>query len=199
MLNVDHGDAIELRDLDSSDLKLTPPTIEDNAPPRERPVRKEQRREMPKPQLVMTESTRKVTARLSASLNVGFSDFAGDFELSFATVPQEEARSAELADERGPVVFNLNEVDRKPRALIRIAPLIPYEARVKNIEGHVKVVFTVSESGTVADIRVVESVPTEIFEDAARAAVARWRFEPALKNGEPVNVKVMTRLVFELK
>jgi len=199
MLNMEAGDIIELRDLDTSDLKLTPPKLEDKAPPRAKPAQEEQKPRSSKPKLELPEAERRISALMALSLDMGVSDFSGDFALSFATVPEENQRTARLANGQAPVVFNIDEVDRKPRVLLRSAPVIPYQARVKNIEGYVKVVFTVTPEGGVVDIFVAEAVPGEIFNESAMAAVARWRFEPALKDGKPVAVKVMTRLLFELK
>jgi len=199
MLNLEAGDIIELRDLDTADMKLTPPKLEDKAPPRARPMQEEQKPKSSKPKLQLPEAERKISSLMALSMDMGVSDYSGDFALTFATVSEENPGSARLTNGQAPVVFNIDEVDRKPRVLLRSAPVIPYQARVKNIEGHVKVIFTVTPEGGVVDILVAEAVPDEIFNESAMAAVARWRFEPALKDGKPVAVKVMTRLLFELK
>lgn len=199
MLNLEASDIIELRDVDSLDLKLAPPKMEDKAPPKARPVRKQQNQQSQKPKLDMPESARRSFGGLSLSLDMGLSEFSGDFALSFATVPDNKLGRTRLAEPGKPIVFSLNEVDRKPRATLRSAPVIPYQARVKNIEGYVKLIYVVTSEGGVTDISIHEAVPEKIFDEAAKDAVSRWRFEPALKDGEPVAVKVMSRLLFELK
>lgn len=73
----------------------------------------------------------------------------------------------------------------------------PKKAHRKCIEGNVVVKFIVTTDGTTSDIEVVSSKPEGVFEDAALAAVAKWRFEPRVINGVPVQREEVQRLVFE--
>ena len=69
-----------------------------------------------------------------------------------------------------------------------ITPAYPEAAERAGIEGYVVVAFTVSRSGGVENLRIVESTPPGVFDEAALRAGARLRFEPRLVSGEPVAV-----------
>jgi len=51
-------------------------------------------------------------------------------------------------------------------------------ARRKSIEGSVVLQFTVAADGTVADVKVMKSEPTGVFERTAVHAVSNWHFCP---------------------
>ena len=55
------------------------------------------------------------------------------------------------------------------------------------IEGWVIVSFTITASGTVEDVRVLES-SNSIFEASAIRAVQKFKYKPRIVNGEPVAV-----------
>jgi TonB family protein len=62
----------------------------------------------------------------------------------------------------------------------------PPRAITGNIEGWVRVRFTVTANGTVRNAVVVESEPGTVFDDAALKAIARWRYNPRVVDGEAV-------------
>lgn len=82
--------------------------------------------------------------------------------------------------------------------VLRIPPTYPMEARRKKIEGWVRVEMTVLEDGTVADVKVREAKPQGVFEQAAVAAVTRWKFRPAAEDGKAVRRRAAQTLRFEL-
>ncbi len=63
----------------------------------------------------------------------------------------------------------------------RVPPEYPARAQRRGLEGHVEVEFVIRADGSVdpSSIRVLSARPRNVFDDAARQAVARWRFEPA--------------------
>jgi protein TonB len=63
-------------------------------------------------------------------------------------------------------------------------------------EGWVELLFTVSETGEVDDIEVVEASSPELEESAVNA-VRRWRFEPYLEQGRPIPVRSGIRFTFQ--
>ena len=84
--------------------------------------------------------------------------------------------------------------------LVRILPQYPPHLRGKNVEGWVRVRFTVAVDGTVKDAQVVAAEPAKEFDSAALAAVARWRYRPRVDGGTPVErVGLETILRFELE
>ncbi len=83
--------------------------------------------------------------------------------------------------------------------IVKIAPYYPEEAAALRLEGYVIVEFTVTESGSVEDLLVVES-SSPIFEPAALDAVSKFKYAPRLINGNPVAVPgVRNRITFVLE
>ena len=84
------------------------------------------------------------------------------------------------------------------RLLQRVAPEYPPEAERRGIEGSVDLSFTVDPDGNVTDVIVDHSEPSDIFDRAAATAVRRWRYEPKLMSGTPVEEHMQVQLVFKL-
>jgi protein TonB len=90
--------------------------------------------------------------------------------------------------------------DRDVIPLVRINPDYPQRALTRGIEGWVQVQFTITATGIVKDPVVVSAEPKNVFEDAALKAIARWRYNPKVESGVPVErVGVQTRLVFQIE
>lgn len=70
--------------------------------------------------------------------------------------------------------------------LVAVAPPYPVPAMVAGIEGWVKVQFAVNAAGLVIDPVVVDSHPKRVFDQAAVAAVFKWRFQPRSFNAQPL-------------
>jgi len=80
-----------------------------------------------------------------------------------------------------------------------VPPDYPEIARVARVEGNVVLQAVIWDDGTVRDAEVLRSsAPGFGFEDAAVAAVGRWRYEPATQNGEPVCVYFTILVEFSL-
>jgi protein TonB len=90
--------------------------------------------------------------------------------------------------------------DQDVLPLVRIAPDYPARAAARGIEGWVIVQFTITPTGSVRDPMVVESMPKNVFDDAALKAIARWRYNPKVEGGvavERVGVRTIIRFVLE--
>lgn len=83
--------------------------------------------------------------------------------------------------------------------LVRIAPQYPMRAQMRRIEGWVKVLFTITESGSVKNVEVVEADPAGVFDRAAIEAIEKWRFKPKVVAGEAVEQRAIQTLEFKLK
>src|ERR1017187_3737693 len=75
-------------------------------------------------------------------------------------------------------------VDVEPKIRSIVKPVYPYELLRDDVAGSSEVTFIVDEQGHVAGSRVVKSDRPE-FGFALQAAVERFEYEPALKNGRP--------------
>ncbi len=83
--------------------------------------------------------------------------------------------------------------------IVRVTPQYPLRASERGIEGWVEVQFTISKLGTVKDPTVLNSKPSSIFDRAALKAIKKWKYNPKIEDGEPVERPgVKVRLKFEL-
>jgi periplasmic protein TonB len=90
--------------------------------------------------------------------------------------------------------------DRDAVPLVRIEPDYPMQARQRGIEGWVVVEFTITTAGTVKDPTVVASEPGNVFDKAAINAVRKWKYNPKVQDGKPVERSgVKVRLDFEME
>ena len=90
------------------------------------------------------------------------------------------------------------EGDYLPLAIVQ--PVYPRRAITRNIQGHVIVELTVTKLGTTKDIRIVEAVPPNIFDKAALAAAAKFKYKPRVMDGQPIEVPgVQYKFTFELE
>ncbi len=69
--------------------------------------------------------------------------------------------------------------------VIGIQPMYPREAALAGIEGWVKVEISVNEYGLVSDVKVIESSPRRIFDQATLRAVRKSKFKPLIIDGVP--------------
>ncbi|ESS72910.1 TonB family protein [Methyloglobulus morosus KoM1] len=92
----------------------------------------------------------------------------------------------------------IKSVDSGVVPLVRVKPTYPMRAASRHIEGWVKIEFTVSPSGTVANARVVDASPPGIFDEAALDAIKEWKFKPKIENGATVTQRAVQTLKFTL-
>lgn len=78
-------------------------------------------------------------------------------------------------------------------------PQYPAAARRRGYEGTVRVEVLVDREGKVRDLRLVESSGHAMLDRAAIGAVKGWRFEPARRGEEKVEMWVTVPLTFRLK
>lgn len=71
--------------------------------------------------------------------------------------------------------------------LVRIEPTYPIKARMKGIEGFVKVSFNISKTGSPINVEIEEASPPRVFDREVRKAVLRWRYKPRTKDGKPID------------
>ena len=90
--------------------------------------------------------------------------------------------------------------DRDIIPLVRINPEYPARALSRGVEGYVIVQFTITATGMVRDVIVVDAKPKGMFDTAAVRAVERWRYNPKVEEGVAVErVGVQTMLTFQLE
>ena len=91
------------------------------------------------------------------------------------------------------------ENETPPRVVHRVAPDYPESFRQARIQGTVHMTGVVpAEGGAIRDLRVLRSDDSRL-EPYALAAVSQWRFEPATKDGVPVEAEFTTHIAFTLR
>ncbi|NKB36051.1 MAG: TonB family protein [Gammaproteobacteria bacterium] len=78
-------------------------------------------------------------------------------------------------------------------AIVDMQPNYPQRALSRDIEGYVIVEFTVSESGSTENIKVLEAYPENVFDRSALRAASKSRFKPRIVNGKEVAVSGMRK------
>ncbi|HSI51410.1 MAG TPA: TonB family protein [Ideonella sp.] len=78
-------------------------------------------------------------------------------------------------------------------------PVYPEAAREDGLEGRVAMWVEVQADGLVSGVRWEQTSGTRLLDQAARDAVRRWRFAPALQAGEPVAGRLLLTLQFRLQ
>jgi periplasmic protein TonB len=89
------------------------------------------------------------------------------------------------------------EEPTKPKAVEKVQPQYVDEARAANVEGVVKVEFRVGADGEVLEARVIQGLGHGL-DQAAVAAAKRWKFNPALRCGKPVESRHVVSMRFQL-
>jgi len=72
------------------------------------------------------------------------------------------------------------------KLILQPKPDYPLSAKMKRIQGTVKLEAVISKDGTIQDLMVLAGHP--LLVKAAVEAVSRWRYQKTLLNGEPVEV-----------
>ncbi|KRA84415.1 energy transducer TonB [Altererythrobacter sp. Root672] len=95
----------------------------------------------------------------------------------------------------GPVkVANLNT-----NLLSGAPPSYPNVSRRKREEGMVVLRLVITEDGRVETVSVSRTSGFPALDEAAMAAVRKWRWSPTLRDGRPVSITGLVRIPFSLK
>ncbi len=86
---------------------------------------------------------------------------------------------------------------RGARPVSQAAPNYPLEAARNQTSGYAVVEFTVNPDGSVSGAHVLDSQPSRVFNGAAIEAVSRSKYQPALKDGQPVSSTLQRRVDFK--
>jgi len=98
----------------------------------------------------------------------------------------------------GPAV-DATEVDEAPTVRQRVSMRYPIDAERDGITGYVVLRGLVERDGRVSRVEILDSNPSGVFDQAAKSAFAKWRFQPGRDGGKPVRVWVRKRLEFRLR
>lgn len=116
-----------------------------------------------------------------------------DLSLQLATSATPAPLSA-IADSYAP-----DDLDVQPVLSYQAPPVYPYRARRMNINGQVRIQFEVATDGSVRKVRILQSEPPGVFDQAVLDAVRTWRFRPGELLGEQVVTRMNRTIVFNLE
>lgn len=88
--------------------------------------------------------------------------------------------------------------DRGVTPLLRVKPRYPPRLVRDRVKGWVRLRFGVDTSGRTKNVRVIGSKPAVVFDEEAIRAVRKWKYQPKVVDGQPVERTGLTvRLRFE--
>ena len=110
-----------------------------------------------------------------------------------AVVPKAPETAA--AKPKGPVV--VPPAVQEARLVYRVEPKYPPVPLRARMEGKVVLRAVIAKDGTIQSLEVVSGHP--LFIEASLEAIGRWRYQPTLLHGEPVEVETVITVVFTLR
>jgi TonB family protein len=116
----------------------------------------------------------------SMTLNMpNLNSMGGSWVIRFAELNQNSARGDLVA----------------PLATRQVDPGYPAELMRRNVQGTVTLYAVIRSDGTVGEIRILRGID-ERLDEYARAALSRWHFRPATKNGYAVDLEAVVLIPF---
>ena len=100
-------------------------------------------------------------------------------------------RFAELKQQANAPAAELSQ----PAATRKVDPAYPLQLMRENVSGTVILYAIIHADGSVGNVRVLRGVDDRLDQFATQA-VAQWQFQPALKNGTPVDVEATFHIPF---
>jgi protein TonB len=83
-----------------------------------------------------------------------------------------------------------------PVAMQEVDPGYPLELMKQNVQGMVVLSAVIRSDGSVGEVQVIRSVDDRL-DRYASAALSRWRFRPATRNGDPVALQTVVMIPFK--
>jgi len=83
----------------------------------------------------------------------------------------------------------------EPSPLRKVDPKYPPTAMAEHIEGEVILYAVIRRDGSVDSIQLVKGIDPQLDGNAMRA-LAQWKFRPAERNGEPVDLEAIVHIPF---
>jgi protein TonB len=93
--------------------------------------------------------------------------------------------------------MRVSEPVQEARLVHRVLPEYPALPKMARQQGQVVLRAIIGRDGRIREIEMVSGSP--LFAQAAMDAVAKWRYQPTLLNGEPVEVDTLITVVFRLR
>ena len=107
---------------------------------------------------------------------------------SAPTVPRKDAAAKRIT---------VNSTVQETKVSFQPAPVYPPVAKAARVEGIVRLSAVIDRNGNIAELKLISGHP--LLVQASMDAVSKWRYQPTLVNGEPVEVATEIDVRFTLK
>ncbi|MGJ8654774.1 MAG: energy transducer TonB [Opitutaceae bacterium] len=173
-------------EIDAISLAPPPPPIMEEEPPEPPPEE-----EPPPPPEFQPPPPPISLEQLNVALEAGTGDsMGGDFAMPNLTVNKDELGGLDI--------FDINDLDQKPRSTKQIAPVYPISARRRGLSGWVNAQFIIDQRGNVVDVKITRS-SDPVFEQPSITALRQWKFTPGEKNGKAVTTRAETKIPYNIE
>lgn len=158
--------------------EIEPPPIEEEPPP---PEMVEPQMDIPQPMKAELSPP-----DINMPLSLSGTPYIGDF-----------AKGTIKAKPRGKPARP--KIDMHVVPTLRVPPIYPLRALRSGIQGVVTVEFTIAVDGSVKNPVIVKSKPPKIFDSAVLKAISKWKYNPDIVDGKPVEKRARQDVKFKLK
>ncbi len=93
-------------------------------------------------------------------------------------------------------ILSVGQLDDRPKVIKQSAPVYPRALKSDQLTGSAEIEFVVDKDGVVRFPRIVSASHPD-FGWAAATAVAQWRYEKPMSNGQNVDVRITVPIVFD--
>lgn len=178
------GDPRDMTRIRSVDIAPPPPP-----PPPPDPPPPEEPEDQPDVEDLSTPPPPISLSQLEAALNPGMGGALGQaVDLDAFGVAPDALQDMQL--------FNISDLDRRPRRLHSPLPVFPPEFRADGLSGTVRVRIMIDEDGNVSILEVVEATHRDAVQPV-RQAISQWRFEPPTRGGERVRAAYIQPIPYD--
>lgn len=123
--------------------------------------------------------------------------FWGAFALLWCLLPGAPAHAADHAKDNSETVYDIGGDVQPPKLVHVVEPAFDPKSEEAFTSGVVRIRIVVTLEGGVRDPKVIAGL-NDRQDKKAVEAVTQWRFKPAQRQGEPVNVRATVEVNFHL-
>jgi TonB family protein len=128
---------------------------------------------------------------LSVVLLLAYLAFPGAGFLAVARTPHQGD------DKPKEKIYEPDQVDQKAKILKKSEPRYTEQARRNRVTGWVVLRVVLQASGKIGEIQVIRDLPDGLTEECIKVA-REIRFEPAMKDGQPVSMYTKVEYTFDV-
>ena len=121
-------------------------------------------------------------------------DFDTDIDMNVANTAPNTGINLKLSSS------GMSSGDGEYLPIVKVAPIYPRRAQTRGISGYCIVEYTVTKTGSIRDPQPVDCQPSGIFERASVKAAEKFKYNPRVVDGEPIEVAgVQNKFTYELE